>query len=137
MQTTILDQELKSHFLNLYFLALSDTQIDSEELEMLFQLGQNKGIAREEIEKIILRPDSIKFTIPQDTLTKIEYLYDYVTMILADGRVDEHEELTLRKFCKKFGFEEQNIPVIMQYLIEEATKGTDKKVIIEQVKQAL
>ncbi|WP_439880732.1 hypothetical protein ACSX1A_16435 [Pontibacter sp. MBLB2868] len=137
MQTTILDQELKSHFLNLYFLALSDTQIDSEELEMLFELGQKKGVAREEIEKIILHPDSIRFTVPQDTLTKIEYLYDYVTMILADGRVDENEELTLRKFCKKFGFEEQNISAIMQFLIEEATKGTDKKVIIEQVKQAL
>jgi hypothetical protein len=137
MQTTLLDHELKSHFLNLYFLALSDTQIDSQELEMLYKLGQERGIKKEEIERIILHPDSIKFTVPQDTITKIEYLYDYVTMILADGKIDEHEELTLKKFCTKFGFDEQNIPAIMQFLIEEAMNGTDKNLIIEQVKQTL
>jgi hypothetical protein len=137
MQTTLLNHELKSHFLNLYFLALSDTQIDTTELEMLFKLGQDRGIEKEEIEKIILHPDSFKFTIPQDPLTKIEYLYDYVTMILADGKIDEHEQLTLKKFCIKFGFDERNVPAIMQFLIEEAMNGTDKHVIIEQVKQTL
>ncbi|MHA6250279.1 tellurite resistance TerB family protein [Pontibacter sp. CAU 1760] len=137
MQTNTLNIELKSHFLNLYFLALSDTQIDSQELEMLFQLGQNRGIDKEEIERIILHPDSVRFTIPKDTLTKIEYLYDYVTMILADGKIDEQEELTLKKFCIKFGFDEQNIPAIMQFLIQEAINGTDKNTIIEQVKQTL
>ncbi|GGG05660.1 MULTISPECIES: hypothetical protein [Pontibacter] len=137
MQTTVLDHELKTHFLNLYFLALSDTQIDTQELEMLFKLGQERGIQKEEIEQIILQPDSTKFTIPQDTVTKIEYLYDYVTMILADGKVDEHEHLTLKKFCLKFGFDERNVPAIMQFLIEEAMNGTDKREIIEQVKQTL
>lgn len=104
---------------------------------MLFKLGQERGIQKEEIEQIILQPDSTKFTIPQDTVTKIEYLYDYVTMILADGKVDEHEHLTLKKFCLKFGFDERNVPAIMQFLIEEAMNGTDKREIIEQVKQTL
>lgn len=132
-----IDDKLKSHFLNLYSLALADTQVDTAELEILYKLGQERGILKEEIEELILNPDKVKPFVPQDTLTKVEYLYDFVKIILADGIVDEREEATLKKFCIQFGFEEQNIPTIMEFFIEEAKKGTDKKIIIDQVKQTL
>jgi len=137
MENLKMNDDLKSHFLNLYSLALADTQVDTTELEMLFKLGQERGVLKEEIEELILKPGKVKFFIPQDTLTKVEYLYDFTQIILADGIVDEREEATLKKFCIQFGFEEQNIPTIMQFLIDEAKKGTDKKSIIEQVKQTL
>lgn len=137
MATIPMDNKLKSHFLNLYSLALADTRVDTTELEMLFKLGQERGVLKEEIEELILKPNKVKFFIPQDTLTKVEYLYDFTQIILADGIDDEREKAILKKFCVQFGFEEQNIPTIIQFLIDEAKKGTDKKSIIEQVKQTL
>jgi hypothetical protein len=132
-----LDHTLKSHFLNLYSLALADTQIDTTELETLYELGQQRGVLKEEIDQLILNPENVKPFIPQDTLTKVECLYDFVKIILADGIVDDREKEMLEKFCFQFGFEEQNIPIIMEFLIEEGKKGTDRATIIEQVKQTL
>ena len=130
-----LDQTLKGHFLNLYSLALADTQIDATELETLYELGQQRGVLKEEIDNLILNPENVKPFIPQDTLTKVECLYDFVKIILADGIVDEREKEMLKKFCFQFGFEEQNIPIIMEFLINEGVKGTDRTTIIEHVKQ--
>lgn len=130
-----LDSELRSHFLNLYSLALCDTQVDTSELEMLFNFGQERGVSKEEIEKIILYPNQIRFTVPIDILKKIEYLYDFARMIWADKRIDEYEYLTLQKFCNRFGFEESNSAEIATFLIEEAKKDTPKIKVIEIVEE--
>lgn len=135
MNKPLLDNEIKSHFLNLYAMALTDTQIDSSELEMLFQFGEERGIPKSEIEQIILHPDKITFEIPQNTMIKMEYLYDFARMAWANGVIDEYEEITLQKFCVKFGFEAANAPSITQFLIEEAKKGTDKDTILNLVKE--
>lgn len=135
MEPIQLDPELKSHFINLYYIALSDTQVDTTELELLFNFGQERGIEKEEIEKLLLHPDKVRFSIPTDTFKKVEYLYDFARMIWADGKVDDYEELALKKFCSKFGFEQSNIPVLAKFLLDEAEKGTDKSEIFEIVKQ--
>lgn len=132
-----IDPRLKSHFLNLYSIALSDTQIDTRELEFLFQFGEDRGISKEEIEEILLYPDKIKFEIPSETLRKIEYLYDFATMIWADDKVDEYEKIALEKFCLKFGFEKENIPALVDFLLEEAQKNTSKKELFQIVEQNL
>ncbi len=137
METKQIKSELKSHFLNLYSIALSDTEIDTTELEFLFQFGQERGVPKEEIEDLILHPDKIKFNIPADTLKKIEYLYDFAKMIWADGKVDEYEEVALKKFCLKFGFEKENIDALVKFLIEEAKKYTSNTEIIDIVQQNL
>jgi hypothetical protein len=137
MENIQLTSTLKSHFLNLYSIALSDTQIDTVELELLFNFGIKRGIEKEEIEKIILNPHLVKFSIPDDVLEKIEYLYEFAVMIWADGKVDDYERETLFKFCEKFGFESENIPSIVEFLLEEANKETSLEEIYEMVKQNL
>lgn len=133
----IIDDELKSHFLNLYAMALTDTQVDTTELEMLFIMGEERGIAKEEIQNLILYPDQVRFSIPNDTIVKMEYLYDFARMAWVNGEIDEYEEIALTKFCIKFGFEPENAPKITDFLIEEAKKGTDKTLLLELVKQNL
>lgn len=132
-----LDNEIKSHFLNLYSMALTDTQVDSSELELLFQMGIERGIPKEEIEKIILFPNKVSFTVPSNILHKIEYLYDFARIAWANQVIDEYEILALKKFCTKFGFEPENVESIVNFLIEEAKKETEKNIVIEIVKQNL
>lgn len=135
MEIQQIDHELKSHFLNLYSIALSDTQVDTTELEFLFRFGQERGVSKEEIESLILHPDRIKFHIPTDILKKIDYLYDFALMIWADGKVDIYEEAALKKFCLKFGFKNNNIDALANFLIEEAEKGTSKSEVFKIVQQ--
>ncbi|MEY5069835.1 MAG: hypothetical protein RLZ47_1697, partial [Bacteroidota bacterium] len=98
-----LESKLKGHFLNLYHLALSDAEVDTTELTMLYKIGEERGVLRSEIDDILIRPDRIKFSPPETVFEKIESLYDFARIILADGKIDENEERVMSMFCIKFG----------------------------------
>ncbi len=128
---------LQSHFLSLYALALSDTQIDTLELESLYKIGQEKGIEKSEIDNVILNPDKVKFTFPDSLNEKITYLYDFAKIILADGVVDKHERTTLELFCNRFGFEEENIPSIAEFLISSAKENMEVTTLLQLINENL
>lgn len=123
---------LQSHFLNLYSMALADFQIETLELEVLYNIGQEKGVSKSEIDNIILHPDNVRFTFPETLEEKIIYLYDFAKIIIADGIVHENEIKTLELFCCRFGFEEINVPIITDFLINAAKedKAADELLLI-------
>jgi uncharacterized tellurite resistance protein B-like protein len=125
-------ENLQSHFLNLYSMALADTQIDTSELEALYKIGQEKGIEKSEIDYVILNPDKVKFSFPDTLEEKIVYLFDFAKIIIADGIVDKNEIKTLELFCNRFGFEETNASAITEFLISSAkdNKQTDELLLI-------
>ena len=130
-------ESLQSHFLNLYSMALSDSQIETLELEKLYTIAQEKGVEKSQIDQIILNPDKVKFTFPDTLEEKIVYLYDFAKIILADGRVDENERRTLEIFCKRFGFEDANIPVIAEFLIESAKEDVPENDLLQIINENL
>lgn len=114
-------------------MALADTEVDTTELEMLYGIGAEKGITRSEIDSVVLRPDSVKFTAPETVTEKIESLYDFARIAWADGHIDENETRLMHVFSKKFGFEDENIPTIVQFILDEVKKGTPKEDILKIV----
>ena len=132
-----MDEKLKCHFLNLYHMALSDTEVDTRELEILYMIGEEKGLTRTEIDSVVLTPDTVKFIAPTTVLEKIESLYDFARIAWADGRIDENEKRLMQLFSKKFGFEDENIPIIIQFLLDEAEKKTTKEDIFKIVTENL
>ena len=128
---------LQSHFLNLYSMALADSQIDTVELETLYKIGQDKGIEKSEIDEIILHPDKVKFSFPDTLDEKITYLYDFAKIILADGVVDKNEKKTLELFCSRFGFEEENITAITEFLITSAKENLELDVLLQIINENL
>lgn len=128
-----LTKEAKSHFLNLYSIALSDTQIDTTELMLLYEFGKDRGIEKERIDELLLNADKVRFTIPDDLLIKISYLYEFALMIWADEKVDEFEVNALKKFCYKFGFKEENIDLLSDFLLQEAKENKDPENVLQRV----
>lgn len=129
--------ELQNHFLNMYAMALTDMQIATVELEMLYKIGWEKGIEKVEIDQLILNPDKVKLLMPQTLTDKVGYLYDLAKIIIADGNVDDNEKRTLEIFCNKFGFEEANIPTIVEFLITSAKDGVQFSTLLEIINQTL
>jgi hypothetical protein len=128
--------ELQTHFLNLYSMALADTEFDEKEIAVLYRLGEEKGVPKETIDAMLLSPPAPgDLNIPDTLVEKIGYLYDYAKMILADGIVHDDEVMTLEKFCIKFHFEENNAPVIAQLLIEAARNDMSKSDLVDFVTQ--
>jgi hypothetical protein len=126
---------LKSHFLNLYAMALSDTEIATIELEALYKIGREKGIEKIEIDQVILNPDKVRFLFPENINEKIIYLYDFARIILADGVVDDHEKNTLKLFCNRFGFEEENIESIADFLIASAEENMEVEALLKLINE--
>jgi len=130
-----MNASLKSHFLNLYSMALADIEFDETEIAVLYRLGESRGIPRNEIDTIILNPSQAKFHAPQTIEEKVEYLYDYARMILADGKVEHYELKTLEKFCSKFDFRDENIPAIIELLVEAAKNNVATNELLNHVTQ--
>ncbi|WP_281232379.1 hypothetical protein [Flavobacterium gelatinilyticum] len=125
--------ELKSHFLRLYQMALADDHFDVLELQMLYHFADERGIPREELDKLFLNPVTTEFIVPESLNTKIEYLYDLTRLIWADGKVTDDELNMLRKYCRKFDFLDENINDLSDYLIDCVQKNIGKEEIISQL----
>ena len=125
--------ELKSHFLRLYQMALSDDQFDVLELQMLYHFADERGVPKEELDKLFLNPTSTDLIIPEDLNTRIEYLYDLTRIIWADGKITDDELNMLKKYCRKFNFLDENITDLSSYLIDCVQKNIGKEEIISQL----
>ncbi len=128
----MITNELKGHFLRLYQIAFADDNFDKLELEMLYKFASDRGLTKEQLDGILLNP-SASVSIPESIETRVEYLYDLAIMIWADGKVDEDEYVALKKYCKKFGFLDENIEALADYLLESANNGVSKEEIINSI----
>lgn len=129
--------ELKSHFLNLYHMAISDSNADVRELEMLYQIGEARGVTKAEIDALLLQPNQAGISQPQTVLEKIECLYDLSLIAWADGSVDPKERKALELFCSRFGFKDENISQLCDFVLEEASRNTSKQQLLQMVSQNL
>jgi hypothetical protein len=125
---------LKSHFIDLFSIALSDSSINTKELELLYNIGIEKGIDKEQMDTILRNPHKVKIRVPDDEVSKIEKLYDFARMALADGVIDIREVEILKNLCRRLGFIESNIQGIVEFLIEECKKETPKDEILNIVR---
>lgn len=128
----MITNELKSHFLRLYQMAFVDDDFDVLELKMLYKFAEERGISKEQLNEILLNP-SHDSSIPETKEERISYLYDLAIMIWIDKKVTEDEYITLKKYCKKFGFLEENITEMVDYLIDCAQKNIKKEVLINEI----
>ncbi|WP_425236979.1 hypothetical protein [Ulvibacterium sp.] len=126
--------ELRSHFLRLYQIAFTDDNFDVLELQMLYKFAEERGISKDQLNDILLHP-SQDSKIPTSLEGKIEYLYDLALMIWADGLATDDEVNTLRKYCLKFDFEEENVNDICEFLLENAKSNIPLKELISKMEE--
>ena len=114
-------------------MAFSDDNFDVLELQMLYVFAQQRGVTEEQLNYILLHPTNDIY-IPETLEMRVEYLYDLALMIWADGKETEDERNTLKKYCKRFEFLNENIEELTSYLLKCAKEGVKKEVIINDLK---
>ncbi len=129
----MLTTELKTHFIRLYQMALSDDDFNVFELELLFHIAEERGMPKETLEKLLVDPTLYNAALPESVEERIAYLYDLTRIMWADGKVTEDEVTTLKKYCTKFGFLPENVEEISDYLIACVRDGVSKQHIINQL----
>lgn len=114
-------------------MALSDDQFNVLELQMLYHFADERGIPKEELDKLFQNPVNTEFVVPEELTTRIEYLYDFTRIIWADGKITDDELNMLKKYCRKFNFLDENITDLSNYLIDCVQKNIQKEEIISQL----
>ena len=133
----MLTDELKSHFLNMYFIAMSDTEFDEKEMDEILKIGEDKGITKEEFENIITNPTDVSFKTPDDIILKVEYLFDFAKIIWADGKIDDKERTTLFDFCVKFDFDVETSKELTEWLLEIAKNDLTHEQLHKEIDKLL
>ena len=127
----MLNEQLKSHLLNLYNMVLADDTVKPEELVKLYQIAKRHGINENEFNNILMSPS--RFVMPDNLESKIRCLYELTEIILADGEVAYNETTVLKRFCTRFGFDESNIDAITDFLIESVRQGKTIPQIMNEI----
>jgi len=131
-----MEENLKAHFLNLYHMALCDIKFTESELVLLYSIGAEKGISKEEINSILVKPDIINFNIENTSvIERIEYLYDFARIIWADAKITDEETGLIKCFAKIFEFKKENLDAIINFLLDEVKKGTPKEEVLKIVQE--
>lgn len=133
MEELIITAELKSHFLRLYQIALSDDNFSHLEMQLLYKFAEERAISKIELDAI-LTAHSGDVIIPETLENKIEYLYDFALMIWADEIVNKDEEIALKKYIKNFGFLDKNVDDLSEYLLDSAKQDKPKTEILKELK---
>lgn len=134
MEITTISTELKSHFLRLYQMALSDDNFSHLEMQLLYKFAQERGVSQLELEAILTGHNG-KVTIPEHVEQRIEYLYDFALMILADGVITADEKIALKKYIIKFEFEEDNVQALSDYLLQSAKDNKTKAALLKELNE--
>lgn len=128
-----ISNKLKSHFLRLYQMAFSDDNFDKLELKMLYHFAEERGVSEEQLQQVLLNPFTDYTQIPDTLKQKIEYLNDLAKMIWADGIVTEDERNTLLKYCKRFGFLDENLQQLVEFLLKCAKENLSVEDILLKI----
>lgn len=124
---------MKSHFMNLYSMVLADGNVKPEELVKVYTIGLKHGVSPAEFNQLLLSP--VESTLPDSLERKVECLYDLCEIILADGEVDANEISALKRYCSLFGFEEENVDAIAEFMINNVKDGHSLDSILNEIKE--
>jgi len=115
-----MNENLKKLFLELYQMIISDSEVHPRELELLYQLGKEKGISEKEIQMAVFSPNNLFSSESLSDEEKITYLYNLAQIAWADGNLADNEKATMYNTCRRFGFGEEYILEISDFLLSQA-----------------
>ncbi len=116
----------KEHFGHLIQIALADGIVDATETEMLQKLGRKIGFTEDEILDLIETSKKDSYAPSTELSKRFEQMYDLVKMVLADGKIDNAEMRLTTSFAIKSGFNENEIPGLLNLLIDGIKNNEDE-----------
>ena len=116
---------------------LSDDEVHPSELELLYEIGKEKGgISENEIQQAIFSPNNIVSLDNLNDEERIEYLYNLSRIACADGKIDKKEKQTLMEASKRLGFDEENLDKISEFLFDQAKNHKTFEEVLQTIKNS-
>ena len=123
----------RSHFKNLFAVARADGDVDRAEMDLVIGLAEKFHMSTNEVTRIIRDPDAVALVTPKTANERMEHLYDLITVMMVDGRIDEKELFLCKSLGVKLGCGEDTIDGLVRELIELAMAGVAPKKAMEKM----
>lgn len=115
--------KVKNHISNLIQLSRIDGRFTKSEAEIVLSICQRYGFPRNELQEIIQQNSATEYLIPASTEEKVEQLFDFLTMILADGKIDPKELQLCKHIANELMFTQAQINFLIIEIIEMIGNG--------------
>lgn len=132
-----MNEKEKKMFLGLYQMMLTDAEVHPNELELLYEIGTEKGgISENEIQQAIFSPNTLVSLENLNDDERTEYLYNLSRIAWADGKIDTKEKETLMEASKRLGFAKENAEVISEFLLLQAKEKKTFEEVLQTIKNS-
>lgn len=122
-----------SHIRNLLALACADGSIEKSELDLIFRIGARAGLTPNELQRIMERPDSVKFYPPESDREQIEQLYDMVLIMMVNGELHKNEIAFCKLTALRLGFKPAIIDRMIEITIDLIAKGIAAEIALAKL----
>jgi uncharacterized tellurite resistance protein B-like protein len=110
----------RAAIMNVVSVMAADGRVDPRELATLELIRQRVGISKEELDKIIRNPRSVKFVRPSSEEERRAQLVDMVFMMMADGKIEKSELEVVVRLGIALGFNPDQIRIVIENVILRA-----------------
>jgi|UPI0003824611 uncharacterized tellurite resistance protein B-like protein len=116
-------KEKKSAIKNIVAIMMADGVITDEEQACLKIICERLNVSPNELKVIMDAPDATAFVVPKKMRQKICQLVDIVSMILADGDINDDERAVFFTIAEAFGFNREIALDIKEIMINSINSG--------------
>jgi hypothetical protein len=113
-----INDNIKSHLLRLYQIALVDDEFLKEEWDLLVFFAKSRGVSRKQLEETLLNPVG-EIIYPEQEKEKLDYLLDLSRMMWVDGKVTDEERTLFFKFYDNFGLPHEHRDLIVDTILDK------------------
>ena len=113
-----INDNIKSHLLRLYQIALVDDEFLKEEWDLLVFFAKSRGVSRKQLEETLLNPVG-EIIYPEQEKEKLDYLLDLSRMMWVDGKVTDEERTLFFKFYDNFGLPHEHRDLIVDSILDK------------------
>ena len=113
-----INNNIKSHLLRLYQIALVDDEFLKEEWDLLVFFAKSRGVSRKQLEETLLNPVG-EIMYPEQEKEKLDYLLDLSRMMWVDGKVTDEERTLFFKFYDNFGLPHEHRDLIVDSILDK------------------
>lgn len=108
-----------SHLKSLVAMAMADGKVLKSELTTIAMICKREGLTDGDLQKCLKSPDSIEFTPPRDTETRLLYLRDMILVMMCDGDIDSNELHGCKLAAGALGFKPQIVEAMIGDIIND------------------
>lgn len=128
----------KAHLRNLIALAHADGHLSKVELELIYKLGEARGLEEDEVTSLINEDlATVEVKVPTNDSERFEQTFELVQVMLADGKVEDAEFDFCIELAERLGFSKAFAGVVVNKIAMGISNQIEKEGIKSEMESFL